>query len=154
MCGFGEGRTGGWRHHIGHRRALVWRLFRRHEDGNREQQAGAFTASFFFFFFHRVSPRISQLELAHGGVADVLAQTPLVYLSASVAQPSFVCVQDSDVRSKHGLGREHLVAFAVMCGSDYCDGVPGIGPITATRALRAIPYDRSPIAAYVRPRRL
>ncbi len=37
---------------------------------------------------------------------------------------------------RHGVTREQLVDVAVLCGTDYNDGVHGYGPVTALDAVR------------------
>lgn len=40
-----------------------------------------------------------------------------------------------DLASQFGLDRQKLVAFALLCGSDYTTGVNGVGPVTAMEVL-------------------
>lgn len=36
----------------------------------------------------------------------------------------------------HGISREQLIDIAILCGTDYNDGVHGVGPKTALKAIR------------------
>lgn len=38
-----------------------------------------------------------------------------------------------------GLNREILINMALLCGSDYTDGIPGVGPVTAMEILSEFP---------------
>lgn len=38
-----------------------------------------------------------------------------------------------------GLNREVLINIALLCGSDYTDGIPGVGPVTAMEILSEFP---------------
>lgn len=40
-----------------------------------------------------------------------------------------------DLASQFGLDRQKLVAFALLCGSDYTTGINGVGPVTAMEVL-------------------
>jgi DNA excision repair protein ERCC-5 len=40
-----------------------------------------------------------------------------------------------DLESEFGLGRERLIAIAQLLGSDYAEGMPGVGPVTALEIL-------------------
>uniref|UniRef100_A0A224YX51 DNA excision repair protein ERCC-5 n=1 Tax=Rhipicephalus zambeziensis TaxID=60191 RepID=A0A224YX51_9ACAR len=40
-----------------------------------------------------------------------------------------------DLASQFGLDRQKMVAFALLCGSDYTTGVNGVGPVTAMEVL-------------------
>jgi len=46
-----------------------------------------------------------------------------------------------DVERDLGLSREHLQRIALFLGSDYTDGLRGIGIVTAVEILRAFPGD-------------
>jgi DNA excision repair protein ERCC-5 len=47
--------------------------------------------------------------------------------------------QSSDVQRELGLSREDLVAFAYFLGSDYTEGVNGVGIVNAVEILQAFP---------------
>jgi DNA excision repair protein ERCC-5 len=38
-----------------------------------------------------------------------------------------------------GLSREILINIAILCGSDYTEGIPGVGPVTAMEILSEFP---------------
>ncbi|CAG7993142.1 unnamed protein product [Penicillium salamii] len=47
-------------------------------------------------------------------------------------QSKFVeCYLTSDLEKEYALHREKLISFAHLLGSDYTEGIPGIGPVTA-----------------------
>ena len=48
-----------------------------------------------------------------------------------------------DVKSEMGLEREDLVALAYFLGSDYCEGVNGVGIVNALEILQAFPMKQS-----------
>ncbi|OJD33642.1 dna excision repair protein ercc-5 [Diplodia corticola] len=51
-------------------------------------------------------------------------------------QAKFVeCYLAHDLEAEFGLGRERLIAAAQLLGSDYAEGVPGVGPVTAVEIL-------------------
>lgn len=51
-------------------------------------------------------------------------------------QAKFVeCYLNSDLESEFGLTRTRLIAIAQLLGSDYTEGLPGIGPVTALEIL-------------------
>ena len=48
-----------------------------------------------------------------------------------------------DVKKEMGLEREDLVALAYFLGSDYCEGVHGVGIVNALEILQAFPMKQS-----------
>ena len=46
-----------------------------------------------------------------------------------------------DVESELGLDRDALIRMALLLGSDYTEGVPGIGIVNALEIVRAFPTD-------------
>jgi DNA excision repair protein ERCC-5 len=51
-------------------------------------------------------------------------------------QAKFVeCYLTSDLEAEFGLTRQRLIAIAQLLGSDYTEGLPGIGPVTALEIL-------------------
>ncbi|EYE94846.1 ssDNA endodeoxyribonuclease RAD2 [Aspergillus ruber CBS 135680] len=51
-------------------------------------------------------------------------------------QSKFVeCYLTSDMEKEYALHRKKLVSFAHLLGSDYTEGIPGIGPVTALEIL-------------------
>ncbi|WEW59663.1 DNA repair protein rad2 [Emydomyces testavorans] len=51
-------------------------------------------------------------------------------------QAKFVeCYLASDLEKEYALDRKKLISFAHLLGSDYTEGIPGIGPVTALEIL-------------------
>ena len=51
-------------------------------------------------------------------------------------QSKFVeCYLTSDMEKEYALHRQKLISFAHLLGSDYTEGIPGIGPVTALEIL-------------------
>ncbi|KAL2706471.1 hypothetical protein AAEP93_001721 [Penicillium crustosum] len=51
-------------------------------------------------------------------------------------QSKFVeCYLTSDLEKEYALHRQKLISFAHLLGSDYTEGIPGIGPVTALEIL-------------------
>ena len=44
------------------------------------------------------------------------------------------CRSDS-IQTQLGLTREKLINLALLCGSDYTEGIQGVGPVTAMEIL-------------------
>ncbi|KAH8204942.1 hypothetical protein TruAng_000825 [Truncatella angustata] len=49
------------------------------------------------------------------------------------------CYLDNDLEKELSLSREQLIALAHLLGSDYTEGLPGIGPVTAVEILSEFP---------------
>jgi DNA excision repair protein ERCC-5 len=49
------------------------------------------------------------------------------------------CFLLSDLTRELGLDRDTLVRLAYLLGSDYVDGVPGVGPVVAMELLKEFP---------------
>ncbi|KAI5864767.1 PIN domain-like protein [Durotheca rogersii] len=49
------------------------------------------------------------------------------------------CYLGSDLEKELSLSREQLVSLAQLLGSDYTDGLPGVGPVTAVEILSEFP---------------
>ena len=49
------------------------------------------------------------------------------------------CYLTSDLEQEYALDREKLIRFAHLLGSDYTEGIPGIGPVTALEILTEFP---------------
>ncbi|XP_060587339.1 DNA excision repair protein ERCC-5 homolog [Ruditapes philippinarum] len=45
------------------------------------------------------------------------------------------CFKDVTISSQLGLTRESLINIAMLCGSDYTEGIRGVGPVTAMEIL-------------------
>ena len=51
-------------------------------------------------------------------------------------QAKFVeCYLQGDLEAEYGLSRRRLIAIAQLLGSDYTEGLPGIGPVTAVELI-------------------
>lgn len=83
--------------------------------------------------------------LCHAGYAQAVATedfdalvagAPTVLRKAGSAQPFLHHLSDLDV---HGLSRDQLRGIAILCGTDWNDGVRGFGAKTALKALRQQP---------------
>ena len=46
-----------------------------------------------------------------------------------------------NIESQLGLTREKLINLALLCGSDYTEGIQGVGPVTAMEILVEFPGD-------------
>ena len=51
------------------------------------------------------------------------------------------CYINSDLDREMSLSREKLIAVAQLLGSDYTDGLPGVGPVTAMEIISEFPGD-------------
>ncbi|OHE97453.1 DNA excision repair protein [Colletotrichum orchidophilum] len=49
------------------------------------------------------------------------------------------CYLGSDLEKELSLSREQLIAIAQLLGSDYTEGLPGVGPVTAVEILSEFP---------------
>ena len=49
------------------------------------------------------------------------------------------CYLLSDIERELSLGRDQLIALAQLLGSDYTEGLPGVGPVTAVEILSEFP---------------
>ncbi|XP_014515532.1 flap endonuclease GEN-like 2 [Vigna radiata var. radiata] len=49
-----------------------------------------------------------------------------------------VCYEMSDIERKLGLGRDSLIALSLLLGSDYYQGVHGLGPESACQIVKSI----------------
>jgi len=45
------------------------------------------------------------------------------------------------------LSREDMVRLALLVGSDYTSGLPGVGPVTAMEVLASFPSPKNPTSA-------
>lgn len=51
------------------------------------------------------------------------------------------CFLSTDLTRELGLDRSTLVRLAYLLGSDYVDGLPGVGPVVAMELLKEFPGD-------------
>jgi DNA excision repair protein ERCC-5 len=49
------------------------------------------------------------------------------------------CFLSTDLTRELGLDRDTLVRLAYLLGSDYVDGLPGVGPVIAMELLKEFP---------------
>ncbi|RKF61688.1 putative dna excision repair protein [Erysiphe neolycopersici] len=49
------------------------------------------------------------------------------------------CYLATDIEKELSLSREHLISIAHLLGSDYTEGLPGIGPVTALEIISEFP---------------
>lgn len=52
------------------------------------------------------------------------------------SEKNFVeCYQDDDIREELGLSRERMIELAILLGSDYTEGIKGVGKVTSMEIL-------------------
>lgn len=82
---------------------------------------------------------LEQQGLSHGTVTDDSdawlfgAQCVYRHLFRADRRPTRFLLRD--LATQFGLDRQKLVAFALLCGSDYTTGVNGVGPVTAMEVI-------------------
>lgn len=62
-----------------------------------------------------------------------------VYKNMFNSNKDVECYLAADIEKELSLSRDQLIAIAHMLGSDYTEGLPGIGPITAVEILSEFP---------------
>ncbi|KAL8346994.1 hypothetical protein RB601_003396 [Gaeumannomyces tritici] len=84
-----------------------------------------------------------QLGLVDGIVTDdsdtFLFGGTRVYKNMFNGNKFVECYLSSDLEGDLSLGRPQLIALAQLLGSDYTEGLPGIGPVTAVEILSEFP---------------
>ncbi|KAH8819184.1 DNA excision repair protein-like protein [Xylogone sp. PMI_703] len=87
-------------------------------------------------------------ELVHLGLVDgvvtddsdiFLFGGTKVYKNMFNSNKFVECYLASDLEKELSLSREQLIALAQLLGSDYTEGLPGIGPVTAVEILSEFP---------------
>jgi DNA excision repair protein ERCC-5 len=58
------------------------------------------------------------------------------------------CYLASDLDKELSLDREQLISLALLLGSDYTDGLPGVGPVTAVEILSEFPAADGGLSAF------
>jgi DNA excision repair protein ERCC-5 len=53
--------------------------------------------------------------------------------------------KSSDIAADLGLSRNDLIGMAYFLGSDYCDGINGIGIVNALEIVQCFPMKNNPI---------
>lgn len=83
--------------------------------------------------------RLATLGLVDGVVTDdsdaLLFGAPRVYRNVFNQAKYVECYLAGDVERELGLDRPALCALAELLGSDYAEGLPGVGPVTAVELL-------------------
>ncbi|KKY25151.1 putative dna excision repair protein rad2 [Phaeomoniella chlamydospora] len=87
-------------------------------------------------------------ELVHLGLVDgIITDDSDVFLFGGTriyknmfnAAKFVECYLSSDLEREYNLTREKLISFAHLLGSDYTEGIPGVGPVTALEILAEFP---------------
>lgn len=84
-----------------------------------------------------------QLGLVDGIVTDdsdiFLFGGTRVYKNMFNSNKFVECYLSADLEKELSLSRENLISIAHLLGSDYTEGIPGIGPVTAVEILSEFP---------------
>ncbi|KAK2004767.1 DNA excision repair protein [Colletotrichum falcatum] len=84
-----------------------------------------------------------QLGLVDGIVTDdsdcFLFGGTRIYKNMFNSNKFIECYLSSDLEKELSLSREQLIAIAQLLGSDYTEGLPGVGPVTAVEILSEFP---------------
>ena len=96
-------------------------------------------------------------ELVHLGLVDgIITDDSDVFLFGGTriyknmfnAAKFVECYLTSDLEREYNLTREKLISFAHLLGSDYTEGIPGVGPVTALEILTEFPEDEGGLTAF------
>jgi len=86
---------------------------------------------------------LEQLGLVHGVVTDdsdaFVFGAKTVYKNIFDDKKYVEAYLASDVESEFGLGQGEMIALAMLLGSDYTEGIKGVGIVNAMEILRAFP---------------
>ncbi|CAG8981806.1 hypothetical protein HYALB_00004749 [Hymenoscyphus albidus] len=84
-----------------------------------------------------------RLQLVDGVVTDdcdiFLFGGTRVYKNMFNSNKFVECYLQPDIEKELSLGRDQLIAIAQLLGSDYTEGLPGVGPVTALEILSEFP---------------
>ncbi|GFT47290.1 DNA repair protein complementing XP-G cells homolog [Trichonephila clavipes] len=84
-------------------------------------------------------------NLTHGTITDDsdvwLFGGKRVYKNFFTQQKYVEFYKDHEIFTHFGLSRKKLINFAMLTGSDYTEGIEGVGPVTATEILSEFPDD-------------
>lgn len=84
-----------------------------------------------------------RLELVDGVVTDdcdiFLFGGTRVYKNMFNSNKFVECYLQNDIEKELSLSRDQLIAIAQLLGSDYTEGLPGVGPVTALEILSEFP---------------
>ena len=90
---------------------------------------------------------LEQLGLVHGVVTDdsdaFVFGAKTVYKNIFDDKKYVEAYLASDVESEFGLGQGELIALAMLLGSDYTEGIKGVGIVNAMEILRAFPANNA-----------
>ncbi|KAK5096564.1 DNA repair protein rad2 [Lithohypha guttulata] len=87
-------------------------------------------------------------ELVHLGLVDGIVTDDSdiflfggtrIYKNMFNAQKFVECYLSGDLEKEYALDRRKLIRFAHLLGSDYTEGIPGIGPVTALEIISDFP---------------
>ncbi|XP_054159358.1 DNA excision repair protein ERCC-5-like [Oppia nitens] len=88
---------------------------------------------------------LEELGLTDGTITDdsdvLLFGAQTVYKNFFTTSKYVELFKASDIESRFGLSRSSLICIAMLCGSDYTDGVNGVGAVTAVEILSEFPGD-------------
>jgi DNA excision repair protein ERCC-5 len=83
------------------------------------------------------------LNLVDGVITDdsdvFLFGAQRVYKNMFNQSKTVECFLLSDLSREFGLDRDTLIRLAYLLGSDYTDGLPGVGPVVAMELLKEFP---------------
>ncbi|KAF8771146.1 DNA excision repair protein ERCC-5-like [Argiope bruennichi] len=84
-------------------------------------------------------------NLTHGTITDDsdvwLFGGKRVYKNFFTQQKYVEFYKDHEIFTHFGLSRKKLINFAILTGSDYTEGIDGVGPVTATEILSEFPKE-------------
>lgn len=96
-------------------------------------------------------------ELVHLGLVDGIVTDDSdiflfggtrVYKNMFNSNKLVECYLASDLEKELSLSREQLISLALLLGSDYTDGLPGVGPVTALEILSEFPPSEGGLEAF------
>ncbi|XP_056005914.1 DNA excision repair protein ERCC-5-like isoform X3 [Ostrea edulis] len=86
---------------------------------------------------------LDSLNLIHGTITDDsdiwLFGGKRVYKNFFNQDRTVELYLKESIQSQLGLSREILINIALLCGCDYTEGIPGVGPVTAMEILSEFP---------------
>ena len=96
-------------------------------------------------------------ELVHLGLVDgIITDDSDVFLFGGTriyknmfnAAKLVECYLTSDLEREYTLTRQKLISFAHLLGSDYTEGIPGVGPVTALEILTEFPDEEGGLTGF------
>ncbi|CAG2104294.1 unnamed protein product [Medioppia subpectinata] len=86
---------------------------------------------------------LEMLGLTDGTITDdsdvLLFGAQTVYKNFFTSSKFVELFKSVDIESRYGLSRSSMICIALLCGSDYTDGVDGVGAVTAAEILSEFP---------------